>query len=330
MKNAFFGALSIVLGVVIAFALLEVCVRLFESDGTSYDIEMWRYARELKKVSDIPGVGHEHSPGKTGIYMGIPVAINREGWRDIERTLAKKPGVVRIMMLGDSLTFGWGVAPDEVVSRRLEQRLNSRGDGEYEVLNTGIGNANTAMETAYFIHKGALYKPDIVVLNYFINDAEVTPKRKNNFFVENFYATVFLGGRYDILARRFFGRSDWQHYYRDLYAPDQPGWLAAKRAIAELSAYCTTHHIKLVIIHYPELHQLAPYPFQDITDQVAAQARRLNIPFLDLLPFVRNEDPKSLWVTATDAHPNGRASAIYAREMDRFLSGIVVGENPPE
>lgn len=195
-KSAIFGMVSIATSLIAAAALLEFYVRLTQADGTNFDIEMWRYAKDLKVVSDIPGAGHEHAPGKTGVYMGVPVTINSAGWRDREHSVEKENGTVRIMMLGDSLTFGWGARPEDITSYRLERLLNAK-EKKFEVINTGIGNANTAMEATYFMKKAYVYKPDIVVLNYFINDAEPTPRRTENVFLEHFYSAVFIAGRFD-------------------------------------------------------------------------------------------------------------------------------------
>jgi sugar phosphate isomerase/epimerase len=158
------------------------------------------------------------------------------------------------------------------------------------------------------------------VLNYFINDAEPTPARKENFFVENFYSAVFLAGRLDVFMRTYFGRGDWRSYYRDLYREDQPGWQAAKEALRRLAAFCRTEGIRLMVVNYPELHELSPYPFQAASDLVAAEAEANGLPFVDLLPAVAGEEPGSLWVTATDAHPNGKAAAKFAARIEQALA----------
>ena len=83
------GFIVVAISLLVSFGLLEVYTRVFEADGQNFDIEMWRYAQDLKRVSDIPGMGHEHVPGGEGIYMGVPVKINSVGWRDEEHPLEK-------------------------------------------------------------------------------------------------------------------------------------------------------------------------------------------------------------------------------------------------
>ncbi|MGE0472661.1 MAG: SGNH/GDSL hydrolase family protein [Nitrospirales bacterium] len=316
MKNFLFALILTLFGILFSLVILEGYVRITQTDGQNFDIEMWRYAKDLKRVSSIPGMGHEHVPNQSGTYMGIPVSINSHGWRDQEYTLEKPSNVIRIMMLGDSVTFGWGAPPEGVTSNLLENRLNQDPhEKHYQVLNTGIGNSNTAMQVAYFLHTGYRFQPDIVVLNYFINDAEPTPTRKENVLIENLYSAVYLAGRIDIVKRTYLGHSDWKTYYQNLYRSQEPGWLAAQEAISRLSDFCKQHGIALLLAHYPELHELAPYPFQNVQRLLLEEAQKDDIPFVDLLPSVIDEDPSSLWVTPTDAHPNGKAGERFAETL---------------
>lgn len=320
MRNFFNGLVVLLITLGIGALGLEFLVRLAYSDGSNFDIEMWRYAKDLKQVSEIPGVGHEHRPSASGIYMGVPVSISTAGLRDRDYPLEKPIGAVRVLMLGDSITFGWGAPEDGTTSTALERRLNAAtGPIRYEVINTGVGNTNTAMQVAYFINKGYRFQPDVVVLNHFINDAEETPKRRDNWLTSWSYAAVFLAGRFDILQRTYFGKADWREYYRDLYRPDAPGWQEEERSFIELAAFCRVKGIRLMVANYPELHELDNYPFPDVTGRIAALAQREELPFVDLLPSIRSEVPTSLWVTPTDSHPNAKAAELFSAALVGML-----------
>src|SRR5215475_2928957 len=191
-------------GCLVAMAAVELLARFLFTDGTNFDVEMWRYAKDLKTVSPIAGVGHEHIPNGSGTYMGVGIKINAHKLRDYDYDFVKPSGIVRILMLGDSITLGWGAPFDDITSKRLERRLNAGlATPRYQVINTGVGNYNTAMEVSYFVGEGYRYDPDIVVLNYFINDAEPTPVRKQSFLLERSYAAVVAAGAIDTLERLY-------------------------------------------------------------------------------------------------------------------------------
>ena len=318
----FAAGVALVLGAcLVAIATIEILARLLFTDGTNFDVEMWRYAKELKTVSPLPGVGHEHIPNGSGTFMGVEIKTNAHKLRDYDYDFAKPPGIIRILMLGDSITLGWGAPFDDITSKRLERRLNAGlATPRYQVINTGVGNYNTAMEVAYFVGEGYRYDPDIVVLNYFINDAEPTPIRKQNVLFEHSYAAVVAAGALDTIERLYGGQPDWKAYYSGLYGNDEAGWQQAQRSLAEIAAYSRTHGLPLLVANYPELHELASYPFSAVTAKVAATAAAAGLPFVDLLPAVAGvADPRTLWVTATDSHPNGRAAALFAERLEAAL-----------
>ncbi len=229
---------------------------------------------------------------------------------EVVRLLRDRDLDVELVMLGDSLMLGWGAPFDDTTPKKLEARLNAGlAKPAFQVINTGVGNYNSAMEVAYFLGEGYRYDPDIVVLNYFINDAEPTPTRKHNFILERSYAAVIAAGAIDTLDRMMGGRPDWKAYYAGLYDESLPAWIQTKEAIARLAAYCREHGIKLLVANCPELHQLSPYPFTAVTKQVGDAVTATGTPFVDLLPAVAAvTPPESLWVTSTDAHPNGKAT----------------------
>jgi lysophospholipase L1-like esterase len=310
----------LVVSLVVAAGLVEIMSRAFDS-GMNFDVEMWKYARGVKRVSSSSEIAHEHTPGTSGTFMGVPVSINSMGLRDREYPLHKPVGTVRVLMLGDSLTFGWGVKVEDTPSKLLEALLNlNGGDKKYEVINAGVGNYNTLMEVAYFLERGRLLEPEIVVLNYFINDAEPTPRRRINSFVEFSQAAVLISGAIDTLARNYFGRKDWRAYYQSLYDPRSRNWAETQAAMENLIAYCEKSGIRIMIVSYPELHQLSDYPFSSITEAVGKIAAEEDVPFVDLLSSVQGIEPRSLWVSPTDAHPNARANTKYADRLHWALA----------
>jgi lysophospholipase L1-like esterase len=326
MKRFLFPLLTVAFCVVLVFACMEVYVRLVVDNGMQFDLEMWKYAKEIKQVDPDPLIGHRHAPNRSARLMGVMVKTNSNGFRDREFTIDKPPGVLRIVMLGDSFTEGWGAPEEETFSKRIERRYNDRGI-KAEVINTGVGNWNTIQEVEFFLTGVYRYHQDIVVLNFVFNDAEPVPhERPPSFLMRYCYSCVFLIGRYDAVHRMIFGGQDWADYYLGLFGDGTtPGWLGAKAAIKRLADYCKQNNIQLLIANHPELHDVKHYRFQKITDLVRDAAAENDVAFVDLLPYVRDQDSASLWVTAPDPHPNGFAHKFLA---DGIFAALEKMEKP--
>ena len=324
MRKLLFPVLLGAVKIDLTALFLEAAVRLVVDDGMQFDLEMWKYARDVKVVSPNPSIGHEHGPNRKAHLMGVDVETSAQGLRDREFTLEPKPGTPRILMIGDSLTFGWGVPFEATFSKRIEKLYADAGQ-EVEVINTGVGNWNTVQEVTYFLTKAKDFKPNIVVLNFFVNDAEPVPEYRAppSFFMRNCYTCVFVAGRIDMLRRLFFGGPSWDEYYLGLYGNgDTPGWLAAKAAIKELADYCKASNIKLVIANLPELHDVANYRFDAVTQLVKDAAAEDGALFVDLLQVMKSEDSADLWVTPPDPHPNAFANELLANGLYEALKGL--------
>jgi lysophospholipase L1-like esterase len=324
MKNVAFPALLLAICLVITAAFSELAVRLVADDGMQFDLEMWKYARDVKVVSPDPKIGHEHGPEREAQLMGVNVKTNARGQRDRDIPYERTPGVMRIAMVGDSLTMGWGVAFDEMFSKRIEKMYNDAGT-KAEVVNLGVGNWNTVQEVQYFLTKGYKYQPDIVVLNYFVNDAEPTPLRREEpgWLLRNCYSCVFFKGRLDTLARMFTTKQNWADFYLGLYdGGKSEGWLAARAAIKELADYCKQNNVKLLIAHLPELHDVQNYRFGLVTELVRQAANENGVPFVDLLPNMQFHASEDLWVTPPDPHPNGFANGVIASGLYQALQKL--------
>jgi lysophospholipase L1-like esterase len=324
MKREYlFHLMAAVICVGIIGAGLELFVRLVVDDGMQFDLEMWKYARDVKVTASNPRIGHRHAPNRNAQLMGVDVRMNSKGHRDREFSYEREAGTFRIVMLGDSLTEGWGVSVADTFSNRIERMFVDAG-ATAEVINTGVGNYNTVMEVEAFLTEDHNFKPDVVVLNYFVNDAEPIPEyRSVTLFNRICYSCVFLAGRVDTLLRQFSERRTWIDYYLGLYAEgSSDSWLAAKAAIGRLAAYCKEHRIKLLIANLPELHDVQNYPFESITQLVRGAAAENGVEFVDLLPYLQGTRSDQLWVTPPDPHPNSLAHRLIAEGLFAKLQAM--------
>ena len=100
------------------------------------------------------------------------IHTSSEGWRGHE--LAATPPANRIISIGDSNTFGYGVGDDECYPAQLEKRLREKLDPAAEVVNTGVSGYDTVQERIVLEKRGMALKPSAVILQWNINDLEVS------------------------------------------------------------------------------------------------------------------------------------------------------------
>lgn len=122
------------------------------------------------------------------LEKGIKIFIksNSEGFRTEEIPVQKGKNVYRIVLLGDSSTFGWGVNQDERFSRFLEDQLNSvQSSIRYEIINLGIPGYTTDHGIAAFRHYALKYSPDMMILSFGANDGKPVPQSAKKFLKQN-------------------------------------------------------------------------------------------------------------------------------------------------
>jgi lysophospholipase L1-like esterase len=311
-------ALLVLVSIVTFLVLGELTIRVYLTRRTFYDVEMSRYARTLKIDAENPLIGHLHRPSREVKLMNSTVRINSDGFRDDEHPLAKGRRW-RIIFLGDSLTFGWGVEKEQSFEHLLERELDARRPTE--IINFGTGNYNTVQEVNLFLDKGLRYRPDQTVLFYFINDAEPVPQRSRLPWLGNLRIVTFYWSRVKALLARLGASSGFEEYYAALYRGEPEGWRRSRAALLELQEVCREHDIALQVVLLPELHELVDYTFAREHAQIADFLRASGIPVLDLAPSFANEtNPTSLWVAADDAHPNARAHRLIANYSLDFIA----------
>src|SRR5262245_17213209 len=152
----------LVLGsLVLTVAVLEVLVRTFApQDNFIFGMSVY----EADPEADYRLAPNLHVP-----QGGQMLRTNSLGFRDRDIAERKPDGVVRLVCLGDSMTFGLGLIREEVpYPRQLERFLNERGGSpRYEVLNAGISGYGTDQEVATLKTRILRLSPDVVTIGFF-------------------------------------------------------------------------------------------------------------------------------------------------------------------
>lgn len=116
-----------------------------------------------------------------GWFAGVPVRTNAFGFRSTrDDRIAKSANTFRILVLGDSVTFGHGAVHD--YPSLLEAQLRAwRPEVDWQVWNLGVPGYNTSQELTYLHEVGARFQPDLVIVGFFINDIIGNAPAPNSF-----------------------------------------------------------------------------------------------------------------------------------------------------
>jgi hypothetical protein len=146
-------------GVLVVLVAAEVGVRVVVPEQFSSPlVHVWDKKLALRQVAGARG--EVVTP-----EFKTRVAINSKGLRDREYPYDKPAATRRILCIGDSFTFGYGVEVDQTFAKQLEAMLGREaGAGNWEVINAGVPGTGTAHHLAYYDLEGCKYSPDYVLL----------------------------------------------------------------------------------------------------------------------------------------------------------------------
>lgn len=157
-KNSFYikTIASIFIIVLVGFLLLEGATRLFLPDRRYPPV----VPPEIGQFDAMLGWSLKPLSQATSSATGneIEYSINSKGLRDDETPYEKPEGIFRIVLLGDSFTFGYGVPIKKHFSTLLEGYFEN-----VEVINMGVSGFGVDQELLYLRHEGYRYEPDLVL-----------------------------------------------------------------------------------------------------------------------------------------------------------------------
>jgi len=286
--------------------------------------------------------GWEMVPNTDHYTYEYRVAVNSLGLRGPELPPEKAPGETRILVLGDSMVYGQGVADAGTVPVQLERALDRP---DVSVVNGGLRAYSTAQELALLRELGPKIQPDLVVLCWFWNDLDADP-------VEIQYGG--LAGKGDVpldtraplegiklfrwRLRQVVRKSALVMLAHDLIMPDGDEWPTSEAQVAgfgkldthlaELKRWSAAHNAPLVFVVIPNPNCLSEgHPSEKLEGEAAALARGHGIPVVETLPALRAlRDRAGSILIPFDGHyvpaANGVIAGEIAREACRHLSPI--------
>lgn len=261
--------------------------------------------------------------------------INSHGTRGPEFSDAKPADTLRILSLGDSRTFGWGLTERETYSaelgRLLEEKLKSAGKPRrVEVINSGVNAWSFQQMLVFYRDFATAWKPDVVLIgegNLWTQFSE----RNSQEFAEKFMSRVRL--------KNFLRRFALYHYIvevklNDFYARHRTKFIpvdpkqdslfkeqqqsdpnaAFREAVEGICRAAQTNGAMPVLLFLPRLDELTTtneVPIRTIKQDLAG---RLNVPLVDVTPEIAPRG-NALYLDADPVHFNAEGNAIIAQKI---------------
>jgi len=172
----------ILVGLILGLALLELGARLFtRADPVAENtwarrVLTHRHAGLLHMPDPI--LGWRNRPGVETDFESpefrVHVRINDLGLRGAPVPKSPPSGRRRVLLVGDSFVFGWGVEEEQTFAAELVRLLP-----ELETVSMGVAGYGTDQELIWLRREGLALRPDLVVACFYINDLidNVSPVR---------------------------------------------------------------------------------------------------------------------------------------------------------
>jgi len=168
------GVLCVVLSMVIAYLLIQRPEAGLVPEIALQDPDV-RQQVVAQLVAENAGIYDSHVDADVGRILqpnlpgrpagDVPISTNRFGIRERDYALPKPPDVLRVVILGDSFVFGWGVRAEERLGAHLEPWLTEQSTdftGRIEVLHIGVASWTFTNEAAYLRRQLSDLQPDLV------------------------------------------------------------------------------------------------------------------------------------------------------------------------
>jgi hypothetical protein len=324
----------VLMNLIVALGLLEVVLRAVDPIGIAYFFEAKRYFAAMQD-NDI--YAYIHRPGYQETFQGVRVSINSHGLRGREFKTVKSPGKIRILILGDSVVFGWGAPQDSIFGVRLQDMFNSWTE-EVEVIPAGVGSWNTRTEYEFLRSTAIQFQPDILLLVIVANDLD--PHRRGRTEVDK--AILFkrdeqyglpgvspgshlakawqrvVSYSYACQYAQYYMKVKKVHIEQAQVSLDSPQWQDARLALEGIATLCLNQSIELIPYLYGTSDTIKTDPvlslYREHLESIGVQA----LPLLDeKLKGRRYQN------SLVDGHQNADGHAMIADVIYKRLAPVV-------
>ena len=262
------------------------------------------------------------------------------GFRSPYETVARRPGVQRIVTLGAGYTSALHVArTDSTWPALLEQELRRKHPArQLEVINMGRPGFTLRNMVELLDRLAWQFEPDLVIVAFEPNAARVSRPDFANAPISQLRLTLlperFRRGWLASSALLYFAEYQYHLYvyeggtyreYLPLFKPGATGYRETLDAVQQLGKSARMHGRPVVLLLFPDLlpgnWSAETDPFQPVYRRLAGAGREAGLTVLDLQPVFtgRRDDGRSWWTTPYSSNPNARALDLAALTLANLI-----------
>lgn len=253
--------------------------------------------------------------------FGARIQTNDQGFRDRQAHIPpKQPGEFRVVVLGDSFTFGPGVEYEHLYTALLGSRL-ARVHPEVKVINLAVEGYNIIQYEAVLEEVGLSLKPDLVLLAMFpVNDFEMDDYEHHRRLAAGeevhlpWYLSLYVYRAYlhriPELAEKVLHRA----HPAQVAGPDV-GWDLNVAALKQIHALTLSSRLPLTVALLP--HTKGFETQRKIFGRVEELCAAERLECLDLLESFRAAGVRdgALVLNAIDSHPNEEYHRLMSAQL---------------
>lgn len=285
--------------------------------------------------------GHDFESEVRDFMTSVRPQLNSSGFRDDPFDRPRAANERRVLVVGDSFVFGIGT-PKRADTYPAALEIALAKFGAFDVFNGGIPGADTARERAAIDGMIRVVDPDVVVVAFFVNDAESEAAKQQ--FVQQSRIVPLVSDlllRYSAVWRRLEpalihvltrigAKTSYVDHLRGLYDVPSEAFAEYRSVFAGLVNEARAGNRKTAVVLFPMVEDFATYPLEDVHAVMRRACQELGVPCLDLLDSFRGLRAADLQASIFDHHLNAAGSDRAAHATAEFLrrEGLVTTAAP--
>jgi lysophospholipase L1-like esterase len=256
--------------------------------------------------------------------------INHQGLRDDRPVGPKGAGEKRLLVLGDSLTFGGKVRTEETYPSRIEQELAKAGR-PWRVLNAGVASYDPSQEGDWLELFGWQLDPDVLAIGFCRNDIEPSqrstrsgdkagelPSGKASRWLTEHSIVAYKFQRFLWHQQVSLARALTEKGAKPWLSAEQGGWPFVESAYRRIAASARRHRTPVLLIIFPTLPLLQGDAEDDLSERLQALGQELGWRVIDVADTLRDH-PATLFCEGDSIHPNAAGYARVGLRLSREL-----------